>query len=217
MEYEVTASDDLVIHYFARTDRATIVNLTNHAYWNLSGNCKDSIRNHTLQLSCAGYLPVDSTQIPTGSVQEVAGTDFDFRVATVLGPRIDTIDGCGQPGLDHCFVVDGALGGVEEEKAVLRHVATLTDNVSGRVLEVRSTHPGVQVYTGNWLPIGGEAPFVQHQAICLETQHFPDAINQPQFPSVVVRPNADYNQRSVFSFRTVPTATITEAAASNEA
>lgn len=141
-------------------------------------------------------------------------SNFDFLSSEgngrVLGDAVPLIDGGGQPGLDHCFVVDcyadggGGRGGKEP---TMQHVATLTDEVSGRQVVCHSSMPAVQVYTANWLPSEGEAnsqhPHVQHNAICLETQHFPDSPNQPSFPSTVLRPGEQYRHKSVFSFRTI--------------
>ncbi|RYH31673.1 hypothetical protein EON65_02175 [archaeon] len=221
MAYFLTDMNDLVIDYTAFTDQDTIVNLTNHTYWNLSGSLTLKIYDHHLQLSSSHYLPVDSTQIPTGQLEPVVNTPFDFTRERKLIESIMAIDGGGRAGLDHCFVVDGAVQQVEMTegtrldydydplqqlqgtKNFLRHVATLTDPVSGRQLIVHATQPGVQVYTGNWLSqSSSDHPYTQHNAICLETQHFPDAVNQPHFPPVLLtKSDSPYYHTSVFSFR----------------
>lgn len=161
--YSLTSSNEIIVDYEATTDKATPINLTNHTYWNLSGNCKRKILEHDLSLSCDLVLPVTDTQIPTGAYQSVAGTHFDFTIAKSptgvrLGEAIPHIDGCGRAGLDHCFVINGALdpaegvasGGPSKGTAegsgdpVLRHVGTLSDPVSGRELVVHTSQPGVQ-------------------------------------------------------------------------
>jgi aldose 1-epimerase len=183
---------------------------------NLSGNCRRNILDHKLQLSCSRYLPPTSELLPTGEILSVQNSNFDFLSSVcngkVLGDAVPLIDGGGRPGLDHCFVVDGyadAGGGRAGAEHTLHHVATLTDEVSGRQVVCHSSMPAVQVYTANWLPSEGDAegqgqhPHVQHNAVCLETQHFPDSPNQPSFPSTVLRPGEKYRHRSVFSFQTV--------------
>ena len=182
------------------------MNLTNHTYFNLSGNGSRRITEHYLHLSCDQYLPVDSTQIPTGEIRNCVGSAFDFNSdvdvvagtshGVLLGDRIPHVDGGGQPGFDHCFVVNG--------NSELRHAATLTDELSGRQLIVSTTSPGIQVYTCNFLSSDQTlAPFVQHNAVCLETQQFPDAINQPLFPNCVIRPGDRYESTTVFAFGNV--------------
>ena len=185
-----------------------------------------------LRLSCSRYLPVDKTQIPTGELNAVENTFFDFtshagsadRNGRFLGEVIPHVDGGGRPGIDHCFVVSEEpapapapapeTAGVACQAWVptsfssapsLRHVATLTDEASGRQLVLHASQPGVQVYTANWLSLDAEdAPHTQHNAICLETQDFPDAPNQPQFPDTILRPGKEYRHRAVFSFKTIP-------------
>ena len=213
----------------------------------MSGGLKSRIYDQTLLLSCSRYLPVpgDGTQIPTGELRETAGTLFDFTSARPLRAAALGLDGdgTGRNGLDHCFVVDGALDAsgkyvydpVEQrncdniedsikQKRFLRHVATLSDPVSGRQMVLHATQPGVQVYSGNWLDNTGAAsieadshgsllghakfPHVMHNAVCLETQHFPDAMNQADnnafFPSAILRPDTEpYFHQAVFSFSTV--------------
>jgi aldose 1-epimerase len=202
--YSLTNSSDLHISYYATTTKATIVNLTNHTYFNLSGDFARKITDHRLHLSCSRYLPVDETQIPTGEMRLCSSDPaFDFTSADengpLLGERIPEIDGGGAPGLDHNFIVD-----TSGESSGMRHIATLTEPLSGRQLVLHGTQPGVQVYTSNFLTKeNAEFPFVQHNAICLETQHFPNAINEPSFPDCVLRPGEIYYHESLFSFRVV--------------
>jgi aldose 1-epimerase len=195
--YFVTAANELVITYDAKTDKPTIVNITNHTYWNLSGNCNTTIHDHRLTLNCAHYLPVDATQIPTGEVRNVSlDRLFDFTgEGKLLERSTNEVDGGNKPGLDHCFVVDVPPAGYTPS---LRYLGQLAHARSGRVMNIYTTHPGVQVYTGNWLD--GSFPHVVHNAICLETQHFPDAINHPHFPSVVLNPSEVYCHQSVYQF-----------------
>ena len=195
--------------------RYNALSLTLHFYKyyapvNLSGNCSRKILDHKLHLSCSHYLPVTDELIPTGEIRSVKNTPFDFLCdasnGTVLGDVLGQIDGGGQPGLDHCLVVDGFVEAAQEADRTLRlrHVATLTDETSGRQLICRATLPAVQVYTANWLPADAtQEPHVQHNAICLETQHYPDSPNQPTFPSTVLRPGEEYSHKVVFSFRSI--------------
>lgn len=183
-------------------EKSTPVNMTNHAYWNLSGDCARDVKGHVLKLFCDAYLPVDGTSIPIGGTQPVAGTPFDFRSPAALGQRIPDVDGGGRPGLDHCFVVRGGAGDGDAgaPSPPLREIAELRDPGSGRVMRVRGTQPGVQVYTGNWLGDMDSAEKLRpHNAVCLETQHFPDSPNQ--FPDeVMLPPGATYSQRAAFDF-----------------
>lgn len=201
MGYYLTASNDLVITYQATSDAPTIINLTNHTYWNLSGNHKEKIYDHHLQLNCSHYLPVDGTQIPTGELRPVLQDSlFDFaHDGKILRESIMKIDGNGRPGIDHCFVIDK-----NECDEGMAYLGKLSHIPSGRTMEVYTTHPGVQVYTGNWLnndESPENRPHIIHNAMCLETQHFPDSINKEHFPSVVLRPGQRYEHISKFSFR----------------
>jgi len=221
--YRLFSNDSLEITYFATaSDKATPINLTNHTYWNLSGNGKRSVLEQSLALSCSKYLPVTETQIPTGELADVRGTPFDFLDSSgkLLSDAIPFIDGGGRPGLDHCFVVDKqeeeadkvAKEGVSDRGGGGKrrvHVATMTDSVSGRRLVLHATQPGVQVYSANWLDLdkdeaSAQWPFVQHNALCLETQHFPDAINQSHFPSCVLSPCGEpYSHSSLYTFSVI--------------
>ncbi|WP_076351285.1 aldose epimerase family protein [Paludisphaera borealis] len=196
--FTVTADDKLKIEYTAETDKATPVNLSNHSYFNLGGKNSDTIRDHEITLNADRYTPVDDTLIPTGEIAPVADTPYDLRKPTVIGARIDRLQ--NEPrGFDHNFVLNNPDG-------KLTLAAHVYDPKSGRVLEVSTTEPGVQFYTGNFLDgtdkgKGGVA-YKQHQAICLETQHFPDSINHPSFPNTVLEPGKKYSQTTVYTFST---------------
>jgi aldose 1-epimerase len=191
--YQLTNDNELRIDYTATTDAPTIVNLTNHAYWNLSGTSAGTILDHQLLLVADHYLPVDSTLIPTGELAPVRNTPFDFTQSARIGAQIDQVPG-DPPGYDHCFVLrnqDGALA----------LAARVTDPGTGRVMEIHTTQPGIQFYTGNFLDGSAEnGHFQQHAAFCLETQHYPDSPNRPAFPSVVLRPGETYRQTTVHRF-----------------
>lgn len=194
--YSVTAENALKIDYSAATDQATIVNLTNHAYFNLTGG--GDILRHRLQLFADHFLPIDATLIPTGEYRPVQGTVMDFATPTAIGARIAAADEqlrFANNGYDHTWIVNGAAG-------TLRPAARLVDPVSGRVLEVLTTQPGVQVYSGNFLDGTlsgrGNHVFVRHAAVCLETQHFPDSPNHPAFPSTILQPGEIYRETTVF-------------------
>jgi aldose 1-epimerase len=196
--YTLTDANDLRIDYQARTDRATVLNLTSHGYFNLAGG--GTILGHELQLAASRFLPTDASSIPLGELRPVAGTPFDFRRPTLLGARIGADDEQlrGSQGFDHTFVLDKPPG-------QLGFAARVADPGSGRVMELYTTEPGVQLYTGNFLNesfVGrGGRPCEQYGAVCLEAQHFPDSPNQPQFPSTVLRPGERYAQTTVYRFR----------------
>lgn len=201
--YDFDDEANLVITYFARSEADTIVNLTNHAYFNLTGDGCGSIEDHSLKLYAQKWLPTDSTQIPTGELADVAGTPMDFREASVIGSRI------GEDfealkignGYDHCWAIDGYTDG---QKFLL--AAELTSPVSGRLLTVRTTQPGVQIYTGNWLDgcpmgkIGKE--YGDRHGVAIECQAFPDSPNKAQFPSVVLTKGKVYEEAIIYSFST---------------
>jgi aldose 1-epimerase len=197
--YTLTAANELTIEYDAETDRPTPVNLTQHTYFNLSGAATPDILHHRLALDADRFTPVDQTMIPTGDVAAVARTPFDFREATPIGARIASRDpqiGIGG-GYDHNWVLNRASDG-------LTHAARLEDPVTGRTLDVSTTEPGVQFYSGNLLDgtIAGKGGRVYgpRAGLCLETQHFPDSPNQPAFPPAILRPGERLRSTTVLAF-----------------
>ena len=197
--YMITDNDNLEVDYEAVTSAPTVVNLTQHTYWNLGGAGSGDILDHQLMLSASRFTPVDRELIPTGAVESVVDTPFDFRTSRRIGDRIDETNEqlrFGE-GYDHNFVLDTLSAD--------QPAARLRDPASGRVLEIRTIEPGVQLYTGNQLDgsiIGKYGiPYDKYAGMCLETQHFPDSPNQPGFPSTVLRSGDRYVSRTVFAFR----------------
>ena len=198
--YTWTDADALQVEYSATTDKETVVNLTSHSYFNLAGQSSGDILGHLLMIQAEKFTPVDADLIPTGELRDVAGTPFDFRKATAIGARIDQDDEQLKlgGGYDHNFVLRRSADPVESL------AARVVEPTTGRVMEVWTTEPGVQFYTGNFLDgktagKGGVA-YPRRSAFCLETQHFPDSPNQPKFPSVVLKPGERYHTITTYKF-----------------
>ncbi|NEU11739.1 galactose mutarotase [Methylobacterium sp. BTF04] len=194
--------DTLVIDYAARTDAPTILNLTNHSYFNLAGEGTGSVLDHRVEIDADSVLVVDETQVPTGTLLDVTDTPFDFRNPTALGARIRSPDGqlALAHGYDHTYVLRSGDG--------LKRVARATDPSSGRSLEIATTQPGLQLYTANMLDGtvtgSGGGLYRSGDAVCFEAQGFPDAPNHPHFPSTVLRPGEDFAARTTYRFTVAP-------------
>jgi aldose 1-epimerase len=196
--YTLNDRDELIVDYFATSDKPTPVNMTQHSYFNLAGPTRD-VLSHELTINADQYTPVDSTLIPTGEIVPVEGTPFDFRKPTTIGDRINESHEqlrYGR-GYDHNFVLNRRDG-------ELVHAAHVYEPSTGRVLDISTTEPGMQFYSGNFLDgaiIGKSGRvYAQRFGFCLETQHFPDSPNQPRFPSTILRPGNEYRSRTVFAF-----------------
>lgn len=193
VKYTLTNDNELSFDYEATTDKATVVNLTQHSYWNLGGHGAGTILDHELMLHAAKYTPNDPTAIPTGEIAPVAGTPYDFTSATPIGARIDQVEG----GYDLNFVLD-------DTTTNLHPAARVKDPKSGRIMEIHTTEPGIQFYSGNFLDGSFEGldgvVYPKHSGFCLETQHYPDSINKPAWPSVVLRPGETYRHFTVHKF-----------------
>ncbi len=193
-----THENELHLEYAATTDRATPVNLTNHSYFNLAGG--GNVLNHEIKIAARRYTPVDATQIPTGKILPVKGTPFDFISSRQIGLRFKELQSTETPiGYDHNFVLDHG-------SKRLGPCATVFEPTSGRIMTVRTTQPGVQFYTGNFLDGtlagNGGGYYTQHTGFCLETQHFPDSVNHPKFPSTILCPGQVFHHKTVYAFST---------------
>jgi aldose 1-epimerase len=197
--YHLTDKNELKIAYKATTDKKTVINLTNHSYFNLSGDTKNNILQHELMLNADKFVPVDETLIPKGPLKDVSGTPFDFNASTVIGSRIDNDDQQLKfgKGYDHCWVLKETGDG-------LKLAATVYDPSNGRVMTVYTTEPGIQFYSGNFLDgtVNGKygTVYAQRYALCLETEHFPDSPNRKDFPSVELAPGQVYTTQTVYAF-----------------
>jgi len=198
VRYTLTLSDALRIDYRATSNKPTLVNLTNHTYWNLAGHNNGNILDHRLRLEAGQYTPADSELIPTGEINSVEGTPFDFTKGKNIGRDIKQQElrkSCYQ-GYDHNFVVNSPQGRLEK-------VAQLQHTQSGRSLDLKTTEPGLQLYTGNFLDITDAkdgADYQQYAGVALEAQKFPDAPHHPNFPSAVLRPGVSYEQTTIYDF-----------------
>jgi len=199
--FELTDSNELKINYYAITDKTTIVNMTHHSYFNLSGEGSDTINNHILTIHADHFTPLSNDHIPTGEIASVINTPFDFRTPKVIGTDIGTVNDqlniCG--GYDHNFVLNGFMN-----PDTIIHAATVMAPDSGRILEVFTNEPGLQFYGGNFLTgkiIGKKnKPYLHRSAFCLETQHFPNSPNQPNFPSTLLHPDFSYRSICIYKF-----------------
>ncbi len=201
VEYTFTDLNELVIEYMATTNKKTIINLTHHAYFSLSGiaNPTACVEQQQCEINADFFLPIDNTCIPTGEILKVAGTPFDFRTPKAIGQDWDADNEQikNGHGYDHCYVLN------KREEGELSFAARLSDPQSGRILEVYTTEPGMQLYSDNW----GEghkgqhgATFPKRSAVCFECQHFPDTPNRPYFPSVLLHPGQGYKQKTIYRF-----------------
>ena len=198
--YEWSEENELRLTFTAQCDAPTVLNLTNHAYFNLNGEGSGTVLNHVLKLNASEYLPTDDTLIPVGASEPVAGTPMDFVSGKTLGAEIKAdfpALNYGK-GYDNCFVIDGYTPGQ------IQTAAELYSPESGRVLEVLTTQPGVQIYTGNWLegcPVGKSGHvYHDYDAVAIECQHYPDSPNEPEFPTTVLRPGEVFQQAIIFAF-----------------
>ena len=205
--YTLTPDDRLIVDYKATTDKATPINLSQHSYWNLVGGASRDILSHVLTISADAITPVDSTLIPTGEITPVQGTPFDFRTPTPIGARVDRRQNAQiryGNGYDHNFVLN--RGGAGSDALVF--AARVVEPSTGRTLEISTTEPSLQFYSGNFLDgsITGKGGAVYHfrYGLVLETQHYPDSPNHANFPSTILRPGQQYRSRTVFKFGVTP-------------
>ena len=190
--YRLTNENQLIIDYFAETDKACPVNLTHHSSFNLTAG-KENILNHKVMINANSYVGIDNNLIPTGQIRDLIGTEMDFTLPKIIGSRIDMVDG----GYDHCYIIN-------KNPDDMSLIARVHEETSGRIMEVYSTEPGVQFYSGNFLDgsIKGKNGIVydKHFGFCLETQHFPDSPNQKDFPSTILYPGESYTYSTIYEF-----------------
>ena len=190
--YRLTNENQLIIDYFAETDKACPVNLTHHSYFNLTAG-KENILNHKVMINANSYVGIDNNLIPTGQIRNLIGTEMDFTLPKIIGSRIDMVDG----GYDHCYIIN-------KNPDDMSLIARVHEETSGRIMEVYSTEPGVQFYSGNFLDgsIKGKNGIVydKHFGFCLETQHFPDSPNQKDFPSTILYTGESYTYSTIYEF-----------------
>ena len=204
VEYSFTDDNELVIEYMAKTNKKTVINLTSHGFFSLAGiaNPTPEALNCQLQINADFFIPIDETSIPTGEILKVEGTPFDFRTPHTVGERIhDTSNQqiVNGTGYDHCYDLN------KHEPGELSFAVKCTEPISGRVMEMYTTEPGVQFYSSNWLNgFSGShgATFGKYSALCFEAQHFPDSPNRPYFPSVILKPGELYTQKTIYKFST---------------
>ncbi len=199
MTYTLTEANELIIDYEAETTKATPINLTNHTYFNLSGQSAGYIGDQVMQINASTFLPSNETSIPYGELRSVEGTVFDFREPVALGERIDSDDEqlILARGYDHNYCLN------KEIEGELSFAARATDDKSGRVLDVFTTEPGVQLYTANWIDgVNGKDGYVyvNRGAFCLETQHYPNSPNEPSFPNTILRPKEKFKSKTIYQF-----------------
>jgi len=200
--YTLTAANEIAVEYDAKTDKPTIVNLTQHTYFNLAGDGTGEILGHQLTIDADRFTPIDDTLIPTGELAPVEGTPFDFRKPMAIGARIDGNHEQlrNAKGYDHDFVINRPAN----DPSAFVHAARLVDPTTGRTLDVSTTQPGMQFYSGNFLDgsvVGKRGRRYNHRyGLCLETQHFPDSPNHANFPSTVVRPGQPFRSKTTFAF-----------------